>query len=65
MFARICLPLFALPIFFPALFPAFSGQHTFHNRGPLKQSQDPELRKTLYTIEDPIIKGGVTLPFSG
>ena len=53
MLARICLPfclpdLFAklfCPYFCPALFPAFSGQNTFHNRGPLKQSNDPELEK--------------------
>ena len=60
MFARICLPFFARHVcqvfvahFCSALFPAFSGQKTFHNIGPLKQSQDPELREKLYKNSGP------------
>ena len=38
----------------------FGEGNKCHNSGPLKQSQDPELRKE-YTIESTFIKAGVTL----
>ena len=62
MFARICLPVFC-PTGLSSCLPIFSsvvvGKKSFHNRGPLKQSQYPEKENLQETGR--ITKGGVAL----
>ena len=54
MFARICLTLFVrlvCQVFCPDFPIVVSGKTTFHNREPLKQSNDSELEKSFHSSE--------------